>query len=356
MKRFSLTAVALCLGLIQAAHAVPTNLAPSGVATASSTLGPCCGSLSFAPSLANDGNRAGPVTGIFHTNNSATPAFFQIDLGTNKFLDRVEIFPRNAVQNSVESFKIEVFDTANNLSFSKNYLVGQSTNDLPWGTSELRNVFGSRVVLTRLDATPDFMTFAEFEIYGQNTPIMPNIALGKTVTGTSAGAGTTFNDAIDGDIDGHYSHIDSTGVGSTHPIFHSNTSGPSFWQVDLGVSQELDYVNLFSRTDFQGNGSAATLEVLANDGTTVVFAQALNLFGTDLGGQRFGQVIDMTSVTGRFVRITANTAAGGNNFLTLAEVEVFAQQVPEPATGLLGLLALAALGRRQKRHAAVSIK
>lgn len=341
-----LVAFSVCVMSAAPARAVPTNLAPSGTAS-SSTIG-----FGAVAADGNDGNRDGAFGNgsVFHTADPDTAAFWQVDLGTDQYIDRVQIFPRtDAAQGSVENFKIEVFNANDTLVFTKNFLGGGSTNDTVWGTSELRNAFGSRVRISRLDGNPDFMTFAEFEVYGQSTPIAPNIALGKTVTASDGGGfGATPLDAIDGDIDGNYSHIDATGVGSTHPIYHNNAASGGFWQLDLGKTEDLDYLNLFNRTDFAGNSPVASLQVLAEDGVTVEFSTTIDWFGTDLGGRRFDQVIDFTDVSGRFIRIAD---VSGTNFLTFAEVEVFAvQTVPEPASlTLLALGGLALLRRRRER-------
>lgn len=346
-------ALALCLA--PSALAVPVNLSVGKPVTASSELGACCGSgTAFFASRAVDGSRDGSDNNfIFHTNAGETnpPSFFEVDLGSNKVLDRVEIFPRtNAVQNSVENFRLDVFNAANALVYSDTFLATDSTRDTAWGTSELRHTVGSRVRLTRLDQSPsDFLTFAEFEVWGQDTAIQPNIALlGTTSASGPAYPGATNTDAIDGDIGGNFFVPDSTGIGGPGPVYHNNsTAAGEFWQLDLGTARSLDYLLLYSRSDFQGNSPSAQLDILAADGTTVVHSQVVNWFTVEAGAFRFDQTVDLTNVTGRYIRLT-NPNGDGNNYLTFAEVEVFANAIPEPASaGLLGLAALALLRRRR---------
>ena len=355
MSRFTFIALALILTLANVTRAVPVNLAPGGTATSSSTLGACCGSATpFFASRANDGNRDGSSNSvIFHTNDPDTAAFFQVDLGANSFLDRIELFPRtNAVQNSVENFRIDVFNTAGINVFSKNYLTASNTGDKTWGTTDIRNVEGSRIRLTRLDGSPSFLTFAEFEVYGQSSPISFNLAKGAALTSSSLpGFGSQNADAIDGDINGHFFRPDTSGIGSSGPVYHTADQGAGeFLQLDLGTSQKMDYINLFSRTD-GATTSQVQLTILAADGVTTVFSQLLNLTGTDLGAARYGQTLDLPAVDGRFVRLTTV----GNEFLAFAEIEVFSQ-IPEPATGVLGMLALAALGRRGRKERAITYR
>jgi hypothetical protein len=357
----ALTALAIValLPAAPAAHAVPINLSTGKPVTASSELAACCGSATpFFASRAVDGSRDGSDNNfIFHTNAPETnvPSFFEVDLGSNKVLDRVQIFPRtNAVQNSVENFRLDVFNAANALVYSDTFLATDSTRDVVWGTSEVRNVVGQRVRITRLDQAPsNFMTFAEFEVWGQDTKIEPNIALLGTATASGpAGFGATNNDAIDGDINGHFFVPDSLSVGGPGPVYHNNsTAAGEFWQLDLGSERDLDYVLLYSRTDFRGNSPSARLDILAADGVTVVHTQSVTWFNIELGTFRFDQTIDLTGVKGQYLRLT-NTTGGGNNFLTFAEVEVFANAIPEPANAaLLGLASLAMLRRRNRRWA-----
>jgi hypothetical protein len=319
----------------------PTNLATFGTATASSELGACCGSgTPFFASRAVDASRFGNSnTSIFHTNDPDLSASFSVNLGGEFYLDRIQIFPReNAVQNSVENFRIDVFDSSNANVFSQTYLAGDSTRDRVWGTVDVRNIQGQTVTLTRLDGSPSFMTFAEFEVFGSDKPIQQNLALGKSITTLSApGFGSTNDDAIDGDINGHFFVADDSTIGGPGPVYHSSgTSGAGgaiddqFWRVDLGEEVNIDYLNLYSRTDGVTTGPVL-LEILEEDGTTVAHSQLLNLAGTDLGGFRFDQTVDLTNVSGQFVRLSATTTG---EFLAFSELEVFAA-VPEPASFIL---------------------
>lgn len=331
-----------------AAHAVPTNLAPSGVASTTSVEG--YGSVAAD---GNDGNRNGDFAAgsVFHTlDNNTVPGTWQVSLGGDKVLDRIQIFPRrDALQSSVENFKIDVFNAANVNVFSKNYLTTSSTGDVAWGTTDLRNVVGSRVVISRLDTAPAFLTFSEFEVFGQTgAKIEKNLALTATVTSSSLpGFGSQNADAIDGDINGHFFRLDTTGIGSTGPVYHSADQGAGeFLQLDFGSNQRLDYINLFSRTD--GVTTNNVLVEVLDSSLATVFSTIVNLNGTDLNASRYNQTIDLPGqfgLLGQFVRITTQ----GNEFLALAEVEVFAQAIPEPAS--MSLMALGAVMLIRRRRA-----
>ncbi|MCC7083994.1 MAG: discoidin domain-containing protein [Pirellulales bacterium] len=324
-------------------NAAPTNLATAGTATASSQY-----DVPYAPGNANDGSRDGSV--IWHSaNDSTNPAWWQVDLGSDQYLDRVQIFPRNFNQGTVENFTIDVLNSANVNMFSQSY--GGSTADVAWGTNSMRGVLGQTVRITRNDADPDAMTFAEFEVFGQNSPILQNLAINRPVTATAAAFGTTPENAVDGNIDGNFSH------GS---IYHSDPGvtphSTNFWQVELAADSEIDYVTIYARTDDLSNNPNLQLTLLAADGTTVVDTTPFSLGGNDLGAARYDFTHDFANnPTGKFIRIQS-TSDGPDDILELGEVEVFGTVVPEPTSAFLlsGLSLFVVLWMRKHRSAGVA--
>lgn len=355
MKRATLACLFASLAVSSAARGAPANLAPGRPVTGSSE------GWGTVFEDAVDANRDGEYGNgsVWHSTGHPEenpPTFYEVDLGADYYLDRVQILPRNIRQTSVRNFRLTALDSANVQVYSQDFFTGpdQSTDDAAWGTNTVRNVFGRTLRILRLSQDPaplSFMTFAEFEVYGQSTPIQPNLATAGSITAnTGGGFGTALEDAIDGDIDGHYGHVD--GIGSSHPIFHADSNrGDEYWQLDLGAAYDLDYLNLFSRSDFTGNTSNVRLDILASDGVSVVHTQNLQMQGVDFGGPRYDQTVDLTSVAGQFIRLTA-LEGGGDLFLALAEVEAFAVVIPEPnalALSAIGLLLAACRYRRRRR-------
>jgi hypothetical protein len=360
-----ISAMAPCVAL-----AVPMNLAPAGTATAESS------KYGSVAADANDGNRAGSFGGgsVWHSEDAnANLRFWQVNLGSMQYLDRIQIFPRtDPSQGSVENFRITVLDSANATIFTKDYFTSGSTNDVAWGTVDVRGLQGQTVKIERLDASPTFLTFAEFEVWGQSTPIKTNLLKGLSAANfdsrnsanasIGAGAGTANIDAADGYIDSHYSHTDAQNggstIGSTSPVYHTSEAGPAtggYWQVDFGQLVDIDYVNLFRRNDFLSNANSLTLQVLGADNGVPVFTQALSMGVNDLGATRYDFTIDLTNVVGRYLRIIDNDN-GANAALSLAEVEVFGTVVPEPKsvalwaiTGVIALLGIVLNRRRTPR-------
>lgn len=355
MKKLLLALVIVGTGTLgpSLAKAVPINLATAGTATAESS------KYGTVAADANDGNRDGIfVNGsVWHSNDNENTnlRFWQVNLGNDKYLDRIQLFPRsdNPSQGSVENFRITVLNSSNAQIFTHDYFSTGSTNDLAWGTVDVRGLLGQTVRISRLDSSPLFMTFGEFEVWGQTTPIGTNllpllpdanfVSRNSANVSIGAGVGSSVRDAADGYIDGHFSHTDAQNggstIGSTHPVFHTTESGSAtggYWQVDLGAITDIDYLNIFRRTDFLTNANSLTLQVLNVDNGTPVFTQALTMNVNDLNAARYDLTIDLTNVSGRFIRIIDNDS-GGDAALSLAEVEVFA--VPEPGAFSMFLFA-----------------
>jgi hypothetical protein len=105
------------------------------------------------PDRARDGNRAGNI--FWHSANSPIPDvygmqhWFEIDLGADFYLDRLQILPRNLFQDTVKNFKLEVYNTSGSTVFSQLFLPDKTTGDRAWGTTAIRNVVGSRVRIIR---------------------------------------------------------------------------------------------------------------------------------------------------------------------------------------------------------------
>ena len=177
----------------------------------------------------------------------------------------------------------------------------------------MRNVFGQKVRIQRLNQVePNFLTFAEFEVWGRPAPVDVNLALGKPVTSSPPVAGSAAARANDGNLDGHAGR-------SVNPTYRSAATGVGkFWQVDLGEVQPLAYVNLFARSDAVTTNS---VQLAVLDAAQVpIYTATLNLGGTDFGGQRYDIVHDLpASLQGRYLKIS--TLVGES--LSLAEVEVF---------------------------------
>ena len=307
----------ICCAAVAAAAPTVANVAAGKVATGSSTY-PGAPTSQFSDG--NDGNRDGQYfsgLSVFHTAGPETspPSHWEVDLGDTFTLDRVMIWPRtDLAQNTVENFRISVRDAANIVVWQQSFLPAAAVNTV-WGTSAMRGVVGRRVRFERLDLNPDFLTFAELEVWGSPGNVPVNLALNKPVIASPAGFSTTPQRGNDGVLDGNYAL-------PGNPVYHSAaTAVGQFWQVDLGSEQAIDYVTIYNRTDFTNTTelrlsvrNAANAEVYA----VVVADTSRNVIV--YGGAQFDVTHDLpATVNGRYVRVETTLAQA----LVFTELEVF---------------------------------
>ncbi|MEM7799605.1 MAG: galactose oxidase-like domain-containing protein [Chloroflexota bacterium] len=146
-----------------------------------------------------------------------------------------------------------------------------------------------------------------------------NLALDRPVSQSSTFGGGEAEQAVDGDVDGHYPN-DS--VSQT-----DNELNP-WWEVDLQSIQQIDSIRIWNRTDCcaanlsdfylfvaeQPFGNQSLTEILAREDVNINHYPGTAENVSDM-------IIDQP---GRYVRIQLN----GQNHLNLAEVEIFSAQTP----------------------------
>ena len=133
-----------------------------------------------------------------------------------------------------------------------------------------------------------------------------NLALSKTSFQSSTLNGANASRANDGNTDGVY---------SDNSVSHTNYEYRPWWQVDLGGVKSIGGVVLFNRTDCCTDRLSDFDIYVSADGST--WQQAAGFSGQTLGART---ELDMSSVSGRFVAVQLR----GSNYLSLAEVQVFA--------------------------------
>ncbi len=129
---------------------------------------------------------------------------------------------------------------------------------------------------------------------------------------------------------------------------------PSWWMVDLRSMYEIDEIVIWNRTANPNGGDVGFR--LTNFNVSVLDDQDLtvwsgNFFTDGKDWPKPSLTINLGDTPGRYVKVELNDPYGPNrpdNYLSLAEVQVF---VPEPATLFLlgsGLITLFGLRRRAK--------
>jgi hypothetical protein len=331
-------------------------------ASQSTTNGP------FVAGLATNG----VTTDFTHTISSDPTPSWQIDLGASVRLDNLTIFNRGdgCCQSRLRDITVEVFDHAGNTVYTspllnaENALGGGGTGGPAQLAIPALNVLGRRIKISR---TPDpdlsgtggqgnadegsILSMAEVVVQANN------LALNQPVT-ESSNIGFAASNGNNGNL-GDFTHT-------------SSADSSPFWQVNLGDRYYLDSIVIHNRDNCcNGRLRDITVDILAADGTTVVYSSPLlnpdNVMagggptnyntGPETLSLDLHQILG-NAVGGQFVRVrrTPSTVVTGNPddavVLSMGEVQVFGTPVPEPSTivlaGVAGI-ALFAEARRRRR-------
>ena len=290
---------------------------------------------SAAASRAGDGNVDGVYTNgsVSHTNSQAG-AWWQVDLtgsATEQLIESVSIWNRNDMMTDrLKDYVVKVYDADHNLkwtSATQTVRAGRPTN--VWvGRS-------GRYVQVALTGT-NYLVMAEVQVWKENRV---NLALGRPTTSyrqsstyTAWGIVGEAWRAGDGNTDGNFAN------GSvTHT---SNSPANSWWQVDLGSRQFIGSVDIWNRTDSYPD-RLKNYTVKVYDTTTDPSCGAVNAGDTDrwespvFTGQAGTPTWVRVQKIGRFVCIQLKGTDSAQNYLTVAEVQVWkARQVPDFPKGV----------------------
>ncbi|MEI6703150.1 MAG: discoidin domain-containing protein [Deltaproteobacteria bacterium] len=159
-------------------------------------------------------------------------------------------------------------------------------------------------------------TVAEYKSELDGTS-MSNLALKKTARQSSTGYGGNPERAVDGNRDGNY---------NSGSISHTNNMPNEWWEVDLGGQKQIGTIKLWNRTDCCSERLSnfhvmvspqpflgGNLQAVLNDSATWSYHNA---------GVADRETTIPVSVVGRYVRVQL----AGQNWLSLAEVEVFGKE------------------------------
>ena len=320
--------IVLAMSLVNLAWALPgtinLSLLPGASATATGA--------DFGSSIedAIDGNRNGNFYdgSVFYGNADpeSPPLFYQVDLGVNAYIDRVQILRRSDESQGVfGNMRLTIYedDGAGNpgdIAFTQDYFESNFVHG-SWGTtapgaSAPGGAFGRHVRLERLDNNY-WLTFAEFEVIGSTTPLAftesNNIAAGKPVTTSSVpGFGAQITSANDGNIDGNF------GFPGYRPVYHSALASiGEYWQVDLGAEFQLDHLQLFARSDHYST-TEFRVSVLDSALAEVDSFAVVNNPITD-PSPGYDHLVNTAGAVGRYVRVETTK----EEHLVFSELRVF---------------------------------
>jgi autotransporter-associated beta strand protein len=325
-------AVLAALGGLNPVRADPgmTNLALGKTATATeSDFG---GLISYGV----DGNRDGNFNdhSVFYGNADPNnpPLFYQVDLGANQYVNRIQFLPRtDADQNVFGPINISLYPDdgtghpAATPSFSQDYnsgdsvYFGDSFATADPGAAAPGGANGRFARITRLDNNY-WLTFAEMEVIGSPNPLhytqANNLAANKPVTASSPpGFGALIISGNDGNISGDFNT-------PSRPVYHSsNHSVGEYWQVDLGADTTLAYSELFTRAGKDNGNTTHQFDVQVFDSSMNLVKEVI-VDNADVNGPTpdFDHAIDLAGYTGRYIRVATTT----DSYLAFSELQAFA--------------------------------
>jgi hypothetical protein len=316
-RLFVLSLLAIAV-VAKCAWALPgtTNLSLLPTATATAT------GADFGASIedAIDGNRDGNFGNgsVFYANAIAAteenpnppPLFYEVDLGVNAYIDRVQVLRRtDADQGVFGNFRLTIYEddgagNPGNVAFTQEYLPFNFEHGT-WATTEpgasaTGGALGRHVRFERIDNNY-WLTFAEFEVIGATTPLTftesNNIAARKPVTTSSPpGFGALISSGNDSGIDSNF------GFPGHRPVYHSSTVAiGEYWQVDLGEVTQLDHLQLFTRGDHYST-SEFKVSVLDASQAVVDSLIVVNNPLTDLN-PGYDHLVNTAGAMGQYIRI-----------------------------------------------------
>lgn len=240
-----------------------TNLAPSGVATQSTT------GYGGVPGRAIDGDTDGAWGNSSVTHSTDQPnSWWEVDLGSVQAVHEIRIHNRSdCCAGRLSNFRTSLF-------LGGAEVFGQSSHtgsgSVPAGQAEVipvpAGLFGDRVRVELLGLNNDgngVLSLAEVEVLQFGTAPSVNVAVLGTATQSTMQSGGTPERAIDGNTDGWWGN---------NSVTHTADVAGSWWEVDLGWRFELDEIVLHNRSDCCAE-RLSNFRVSVHDGPVEVFGQ-----------------------------------------------------------------------------------
>ena len=304
-------------------------------------------------SLGNNGlfNGDFPTT---HTDGVSTGGFWQVDLGSTKEIDQIVLWNRlNCCPERLSNFRVSVLSVADLELWGQNFYTGGGNVGINEIINTPAGTTGNKVKVGFLPGNPETaLSLAEVEVLDLSAAPFGNIAVGKTASQSTTAFGGDASRAVDGITDGIFFNSNSV----THTDDQVVSGSSVFWEVDLAGDFDINEIALYNRTDCC-DARLSNYRLSVFDGATEIWGSnyfvgagsATSIFSVhdDAGG---------FFATGDRVRIeylgglnnTGDNASGKS--LSLAEVQVYGQAIPEPGAFVSlagGLGMLLALRRRR---------
>lgn len=271
-----------------------------------------------------DGNTGGVTAAgdpISHTNNQVG-AWWQVDLGTTRSVDRLVLWNRSTWQNRLANFRVSLLDAEGGVMLARDFFT-DGTNageQVEWLLEGAMNARTVKVEKIGPDASgSNFICLAEVEVFGVEAPQpLVNLARlsGVTASQSSTYPGGAAANAIDGKTGG------VTAAGDT--ISHTNNQAGAWWKADLGQERSVESLVLWNRSTWRPRLANFRVSLLDGAGMAVK-SQDFFTDGTNAGEK---MVWDLNGATrAQTVKVEKlGPDIYGTNFICLAEVEVYGSE------------------------------
>ncbi|WNR45548.1 galactose-binding domain-containing protein [Paenibacillus roseipurpureus] len=292
------------------------NMAKNKPATMSSTQN------GASASRAVDGNTDGNLaSGSVSQSLGEKEAWWQVDLGAVRNIDRIQIFGRtDCCTTDLSQYYVFVSDTPFTVTgvtytLSQPGVWSQFQSAAAGLPTEVQVGRTGRYVRIQLTGQSSSLSLAEVKVLGTLQQV--NVALNKPATQSSTSYNAYASRAVDGNSDGNWN------AGS---VSHTSTEANAWWQVDLGSVQDIHNIQVFNRTDCCG-ARLSEYYVFVSDtpfSTTDLNATLsnANVWNSFQSGQAGSPTKILVGRTGRYIRIQLKNT----NPLAIAEVKVMALQ------------------------------
>ncbi|KAK7138555.1 hypothetical protein R3I93_015859 [Phoxinus phoxinus] len=294
---------------------VPGNLALGATAVQSSTWG------GAGAQRAVDGNRDSIWSGgsCSHTNGDRDP-WWRVDLGKAYEVTRVSITNRgDGYAERINGAQIRIGNSLDNEG--NNNELAATVVSIPTGVTEtfMFKPINGQYVNIYIPGRNEYLTLCEVEVFAEKYTstyncVPRNLALGATAVQSSTYAQTVAQNAVDGNRNSNFN------LGSCSA---TNGDRDPWWRVELLEAYNITRVSITNRGDAVAermNGAQIRIgDSLDNNGNNNELAATV--VSIPLGETKTFQ---FKPIKGRYVNIFI---PGRNEYLTLCEVEVFADKV-----------------------------
>jgi F5/8 type C domain len=314
-----------------------------------------------AASRAVDGfiNGNWSANSVTHSDGNSAGAW-EVNMGSTKPVEQIVLWNRtDCCGERLSNFRLGVYDAGNAEVWAQNFYTGGGNVGLNETVSLPAGVSGQYVRVQQLGLNSGgnlFLSLAEVQAMELNPVLFPNVALGKPALQSSTAYGGDAARAVDGNTSGFYG---DNSVTHTADSFNGWIAGSAvWWEVDLQGDFQINEIAINGREDCCTERLGNFRVSIMNDGSEVwgqdyfTGASGSNVRGPGLWStfEDLGGFIG----TGDKVRVSLidnrNNSSDPNNAgtLSLAEVRVFGQAIPEPSAAAFTLLAGLGLLRRRR--------